>query len=434
MLGFWVLMYLATWLAPITQRPAVSVAGFLYVIGMLALFAIAALAGSSGLVSKTRNGGAVMPRVLPSGHRDAVLRLLLVVGCTGGLLGLYAKLGAVDVLSLIGSAALRTERAQQLLDGAPVTSGWAGAAAFFTYPAGFVAVLVTVLNYEQCRASVRMLAALFIPIVFAQSIAAGGRSAILVLLIFIVLAIYLRHWRNQSAIPRARAVRFMFVALVLAFLVYSSVVWRVRSELAVMNIDAFLAHADQAWGVTPNQSLEAAAETFGGPGIVKNAMSTIFYATQSLAIIERVLAMESSPLLLGGYQVDLVAAVLRATPGGGEFLAHGYDELLEANVYGFFAGAWGSLYIDFGPLGCVFAVALWGFLAGRSQLALSRDPQSDNAAIYAFWLYSVLISFVSPPLGFSNSAITFLWFLIFHFATKPRKRRCAASGLAVQIA
>lgn len=434
MLGFWAVIYLVTWLAPITQRPAVSFAGFFFVAGLLALFAIASFGGSSGLFDTRRNLTAGTPKALSSARRDAVLRVLLAIGCLGGLLGLYAKLNAVDVLSLIGSAALRAERAQQLLDAAPITSGPVGALAFFTYPAGFVAVLGTLLNYEQCRVSTRILAALYISIVFAQSIAAGGRSMILVLIIFVGLAIYLRRWRGQSAIPRACTLRFLLGGLVAAFFAYSSVIWLVRSELADMNVDAFLEHASESWGVTPDRSLEAVAEAFDSPDLLQNVMSSIFYFTQSLAVIERILAMETSPLLLGGYQIDLVAAVLRVTPGGGEFLARGYSALLDANVYGFFAGAWGALYIDFGVWGCMFAVALWGMLAGRSQRALWRHPQGDAAALYAFWLYSIFISFVSPPLGFSNSAITFLWFLVFHQMMKPRRRRRAALRVVGQEA
>jgi hypothetical protein len=267
-----------------------------------------------------------------------------------------------------------------------------------------------------------MLALLYQPIVFMHSIAAGGRSPILVLIIFVGLAIYLRRWYGQSAIPRSRPLRLLVLGLVAAFFVYSSVIWLVRSELADMNTDAFLAHADDTWGVTPSRSLSAAAELLGAPNLVQSVMSSIFYFTGALSNTERILALNTSPLLLGGYQVDLVAAAMRVIPGGNEFLARGYDTLLEADIYGYFAGAWGSLYIDFGFPGSVLAAVLWGVLAGRSQLALRRSPQGDGAALYSYWIYSVLISFVSPPLGFSNSALTLAWVLAFHVAMKPALR------------
>lgn len=423
MLGFWALIYLVTWFGPITQRPAVSLEGFLFVGGLLALFAFASLIGSA-----SRRRGRHAPHIgatdVPAAQRrDTVLRALLLIGCAGGLLGLYSKLSAADALSLIASAALRAERAQQLLEAAEVTSGPTGAIAFLTHPAGFVAMLVALMRYEQCRASTRMLTLLYAVIVFLQSIAAGGRSPILVLIIFVGLAMYVRRWGGQSAIPRSRSLRVLLVGLVAAFLAYSTLIWLVRSELAEMNVDSFLAHADEAWDVTPSRTLEQLAEALGAPSLVQSVMSSVFYFTSSLAVTERILAMSASPLLLGGYQVDLVAAAMRVIPGGNEFLGRGYDTLLEANVYGYFAGAWGALYIDFGALGCIVAVVVWGMLAGRSHRALRLSPQGDCAAIYAFWLYSVFISFVSPPLGFSNSAITFAWFLVFHVSMKPRLRR-----------
>lgn len=434
MLGFWAVVYLVTWFGPITQRPAVSLEGFVFVGSLVALFAITALFGSArlGATRRTTDAGALKPRL--GRRRDGLLCVLLLIGCAGGLLGLYAKLSATDVLSLVASAALRAERAQQLRDAAEITSGITGAVSFFTYPAGFVAMLMALLSYEQCRKSTRALAALYILIVFAQSIAAGGRSAILVLLLFVGLAIYLRRWRGQSAIPRSRSLRLLLIGLVTAFLAYSSVIWLVRSELSEMNVDAFLAHADESWGVTPNRSLEVAADWFDAPGMVQTVMSSVFYFTQALAVTERTLAMDSSPLLLGGYQIDLLAAVMRVLPGGGEFLARGYDSLLDANVYGFFAGAWAALYIDFGTPGCILAVALWGALAGRSRLNLQRSPHGDGAAIYAYWLYSVFISFVSPPLGFSNSGVTFAWFLVFHLAMRPRLKRSAPPAVALHHA
>jgi hypothetical protein len=274
----------------------------------------------------------------------------------------------------------------------------------------------------------------YLPVIFMHSIAAGGRSPILVLIIFVGLACYLRRWYGQSAIPHSRSLRILIFGLVGAFLAYSSVIWLVRSELAEMNTDAFFAHAEDTWGVTPGPALQAAAELLGAPNLVQSVMSSVFYFTGALSATERILALSASPMLLGGYQVDLVAGALRVIPGGNEFLAQGYDTLLEADIYGFFAGAWGSLYIDFGIPGSVLAVVLWGLLAGRSHLALRRAPQGDGAALYAFWTYSVFISFVSPPLGFSNSALTFTWVLVFHLAMKPglRLREPRRSSTAIR--
>ena len=46
-----------------------------------------------------------------------------------------------------------------------------------------------------------------------------------------------------------------------------------------------------------------------------------------------------------------------------------------------------------------------------------------NETRYVFWSYAVLISFVSPPFGFSNSFITFVWFVLFGLSLKVPARQ-----------
>ncbi|MBS0307500.1 MAG: hypothetical protein JSS58_00885 [Proteobacteria bacterium] len=151
-------------------------------------------------------------------------------------------------------------------------------------------------------------------------------------------------------------------------------------------------------------------------------MNTVFYFTQSLSILERILAMNDVPTLLGGYHIDLVAAFMRTSPESADFLGRGYAALLNENIYGFFAGAWGGLYIDFGLFGSVLGTMLWGWFAGRSYRTACRDVHSDRVILYIFWLYSILIGFVSPPFGFSNSAMIFFWFVAYSVFSSHRMR------------
>ena len=151
----------------------------------------------------------------------------------------------------------------------------------------------------------------------------------------------------------------------------------------------------------------------GGPSVTQSIMSTIFYFTQSLSVIERILAMSESPVLLGGYHIDIAAAAMRAFPASADFLSEGYSDLLDANVYGFFTSAWGALFIDFGLFGAAFGAMLWGWLAGRSFREARSDADGRATVMYVFWMYSILISLVSPPLGVANSAMTLFWFVVY---------------------
>ena len=418
---FWLGLYGLYGLAPIRQTPSPGGIGLVFNFAFVVLFASSAWLASIPIVSTPQDPLSGHRREMPTGAR--LVALLAFIGCVGAVLGILSKAGAAPLNALIDAASLRNERAQQLMDADTITSGPAGALAFLTYPAGYVAVYVAMLRFEQLTSTARRLALLFVPLAFTQSVVAGGRSGIVVLLILISIAAYVRRHRGARAIPQSAAVKWLGRVLVILFLVYSSTIWFVRAELSDLTSDGFLTLADASWGVVPTPALEAFATSTGQPELLQIMISTIFYFTSSLSVTERVLSMVNVPTLLGGYHIDLAAGLLRTSPEGRQFLSDGYERLLDANVYGFFTGAWSALYIDFGALGAVAYTVIWGLLAGRTFRAMTRFGSDADAAMYGFWFYSVLISFVSPPLGFSNSAITLCWFLAFVVAMRIRQIR-----------
>lgn len=415
MIGFWVALYLGYAVAPIIQTPPPSLTGFGFNFAFVLLYAAACWAGGVRYLRLAPAADEAQVRAVPAVPARLVL-ILALLGCAGAILSIVDKAGGAMLELLIDAASLRNERAQQLLEAAPNPGGIESAIAFLLYPAGYAAVYAAMLSFERLPARVSVLAFLFVPLTFVQSVAAGGRSGILVLLLLIGVAAHVRRFRGQSAFPRTPAVKWSSVLLVAAFLLYSSAVWFVRAELSGLTINSFLDHAESAWGVKPSPWLEAFADEVDSPALTQTAMSTAFYFTQALSVTERLLSMPLVPTLLGGYHIDVVAAAMRATSGTRDFLADGYAELLDANVYGFFTGAWSALFIDFGLWGAIAFTIAWGLLAGRSFQAM-RSMRSDvDAALYGFWMYATLISFVSPPLGFSNSSITFFWFLFLALA------------------
>lgn len=424
MTGFWAVIYTVYFLAPIAQSPVISIKGFIFVCLMIFVFVWAALLGTGRAKNSSPNNSIAE---IPSGKffRHGWLNAFLIVGLVGTLLSILAKISALDLLSLAGSYALRSERAQQLMEGEQITSGALGALGFLFYPAGFVAVVVSILKFEHLPMFTRALAIFYVPAIFLMSIASGGRSAILVTILLIGLSAYIRKCRGLPLIPNSKVLKCILAGLLVSFLMYSAVVWQVRSDAADLDLDGFLLHADQAWEVRPTENLEWFAEAIGDRDLVKSIMNTIFYFTQSLSVIERVLGIENPPILFGGYHIDLVAAALRATPDGQEFLAEAYSTLLDENIYGFFAGSWGALYIDFGLLGCFLVVAVWGWFAGRSYRRIRQDIHNDRVILYIFWMYTILISFVSPPFGFSNSALLFFWFIAYSMCTTLKIRLAA---------
>lgn len=416
MAGYWLMLYLAYFLAPIEQAPPVSTHGLVFVVSMVLLFGFAAACG--GIGSPARRDCDGRP---PLTDPQTTARTFLIIGIVGAFLHLYDKVAALELVGLLGAAELRAERALALLEAGQHASGILSGMAFLCYPAGLVGVVAVLLTYESQQRTVRTLAVVYILSLFLHSVAAGGRGTIFVTFLLIAVCLYLRRCAGLRPFPRSPLLAAMFGGLGLLFVVYSAVIWKVRASMSDLGIEEFLQHAELNWEVTPTQSLTDLAATLQEPALVQVIMSSVFYFTQSLSVIERILAMTDIPVMLGGYQVDIVAALLRLFPAGAVLLGSGNALLLEANVYGFFTSAWGALVIDFGWPGALAACFVWGWVAGRSHRWVRSEWSTPALVFYAFWMYSVLISFVSPPLGFANSAVTLFWFVALVILTRGRK-------------
>ena len=421
MLFFWALLFLIYFLGPIIQTPAVSLFGFGFLLAHISAFVLGAL-----LLSRVSPWLRIKKESLIEVGEAELIRdnrliaLFLCIGIVGSLLSCYAKISVISDFTLASAASLRTLRAQMLLNAGQIETGSLSAIAFLSYPAGFVGLVAGLIRYERLPWAARGLIPIYAVIVFFLAILAGGRSPILVLLIFMMLAAYARYRLGIGWLPKSLFLKAGISILLLVFLIYSSTIWLVRSEESGMGVDDFLAHAEDYWGVRPSKGLLWLSEWLGQPELKQSVLGSVFYVTQSLSITERILNSKAElSVLMGGYHIDLVAALMRALPGGANFLGDGYKKLLEADVYGFFAGAWGALFIDFGYFSILITL-IWGYVAGRSWWRLKNRANFSAQTNYVFWVYTILISFVSPPFGFSNSFMIFVWFFIFGFFQSTR--------------
>ena len=423
---YWLALYFVYLLAPIHQTPKISALGFAFLFTHIVIFVFGAtLCSRVSFVDSGKDSNNLVNYLFTKGSYSRefkLIRWVLLVGIFGGISSAYGKLSLIGDFSLAAVASLRIERAQNLLYAEEVKSGFVSIVAFFTYPAGFVGLVAIFLRYEVIPKSIRLLAGVYVSVVFLLAIIAGGRSPVLVLLLFLVITCYVRKRLGLRLLPDSRLLKIGVFLLFAMFISYSSLIWMVRTYVSNMNIDAFLLHADTVWGVQPSKWLISVSDSLGGPEFTQSIMSSIYYLTQNFSITERILdsRYEIVPLL-GGYQIDLFAAILRAIPSGSEFLANGNQILLDANIYGYFTGAWGSLFIDFGYFSLLVAL-VWGYFSGRSHRRFRNKPGLVSEIKYVFWIYAILISFVSPPFGFSNSFITFVWFMLFSFALSVKVR------------
>jgi hypothetical protein len=80
-------------------------------------------------------------------------------------------------------------------------------------------------------------------------------------------------------------------------------------------------------------------------------------------------------------------------------------ELKAAMVYGFFPTAWGAAFIDFGLVGAIIYILVWGVVAGWSAAGRKHSDLMTPLLLLVFVLASILLSLVQGPLGMANSAL-----------------------------
>lgn len=436
------LILLIYYLGPISLAPAISCQGALFLLTHILLF----ITGSA-LAWVVFNRKRYSPQHLFINNHDEskLISVLLLIGISGGLLSLYNTMGNVQDVSLAAIATARTLKAQNLLHGGESHGGWLSAISFLTYPAGFAGLVAGTLQYEDISRFTKIALYLFIVTIFCFSVFLGGRSPILLLVLFIGLSFYTRTRQNKPWLPRSKALRLGAAFLLLSFMAYSTLIWHVRAtesnpttlmmHLAKLNvcpvitpitvgypqcpapinpIQSALQYAHDVGGATPKSWLLLTGTWLNNPTFTLSILNSVFYLTQHIQVTEKILAARHDiSALYGSYHIDVIAAALRLFPQGSTFLKQNYETLMQAKVYGYFTGAWGALFIDFHYFS-LLAALIWGFLAGMAWINFKNNPNVLTGIFYVFWNYSILISFASPPFGFSNSFVVFGWFLIFY--------------------
>jgi oligosaccharide repeat unit polymerase len=414
MLLFWGFILLVYIIGPVTLTPALSFTGLLFILTHISLF----ITGSVMSLLLNLPTSTIISRPHDQKQNQCILALL-IIGIIGTLCSLYHQFSQVHSFNLNALAILRSMKAQSLLHGGEVHSSLLSIIAFLIYPAGFVGMIAGVLSYERLSTLTRCCIYLFIVALFCMTIMAGGRSPILLLILFLSISCYTRSTRQLPWMPRSRLLKLAGMILLMAFITYSSILWIVRAHESERNSAQMLQHASTVWGAEPKPYLLSLSNRINKPSLTMAVLGPVFYFTQNISVTEKIINHDTDiPVLFGSYHIDLLAAVLRLFPDSASLLKEHYETLLTQDIYGYFTGAWGALFIDYGYMS-LFAALIWGMFAGVSWVMIKRYDNIYAATFYILWLYSIMISFASPPLGFSNSFMIFVWFFVFFMWNKP---------------
>lgn len=349
-----------------------------------------------------------------------------------------------NLFDLAGAYEIRSDRAGALMAGAASESTVWFQLAFLTYPAGYI-YLVREVAFRPRPVLWRISVFGLAPVVLT-SLSMGGRAPLFYALLMLVYGFALRNQlfppRDRIAAsqgrpankPRRRPFKLGVPGKVAigvfgaAAFVYFIQVFFARADV-VGGVEGMFGVAQTSWGVNFNGPFSGLIfSAFGADGAYLIFVFA-WYLVQGLVMSNTIFTEYDGSMLMGGYGIDLMSALMRRL--NGEFLADGYAVLLHLNTYGFLPSAFGSLYVDlkfFGLIPCV----IWGWLAGKvyANVKAGRDPR---------WLLTVPVvtvgiffSLINTPIGFSNGFVTHLWLILAFLTARPVRLPLQGAAPAAQ--
>jgi hypothetical protein len=341
-----------------------------------------------------------------------------------------------------------------------------GGYAMFSF--GFVSVVLFLLKGEEIRGWAAALAQLSIVSPVGYALLYSGRMPILFVLVLVAMAMLVRLAQGRTLLPRGHYLPLKTAIAVGLFAVYSSAMWTTRQNFCIQmspliaklqqeknrrdasaasgpaasgeaqkpkpaeaitatelnkrvaearavpappssasTTDAFLAMMLEAWNVKPRGYVTSAIES--GRVSARGAtigLSTYFYLTNGVRTVDIVWkARDKFTPQWGVYEIGVLSPLLRIFIPGSRRVADMEAEQRAAAIYGFFPTAWAAAFIDFGLVGSIVYVAIWGGVAGWSAAGSRHSGLMTPLLLLVFALASVLLSPVQGPLGVANSAL-----------------------------
>jgi hypothetical protein len=220
----------------------------------------------------------------------------------------------------------------------------------------------------------------------------GGRSPLWFVCTLVLAAVAVRVIKHRSFLPRESLGRVLVAAFVIGALAYNVYVIRQRTELSGMReYEDYVAQMG-FYGAEPSPLADGMRQWLDQDALVP-ALSTAFYFTHGFSILEKTLSYDTLGPYLGRYQFALVSIVVgRLVPS----MAPDDDmddEMDAAGAYGVFSTMWGGMYLDFGSVGALGVLFVFGWLGG---MAHKRAMQTDSLAAQLVECYSLAAIATSP--------------------------------------
>jgi hypothetical protein len=370
-------------------------------------------------------------------------------------------------------------------------------AGYAMFSFGFVSVVLFLLKGEEIRGWAAALAQLSIVCPVGYALLYSGRMPILFILVLVAMAMLVRLAQGRTLLPRGHYLLLKTGIVVALFAVYSSAIWTTRQSFCIRmsplitqlqqekvqrdavaagrrpsasketprptpgdpisaaelskrmgeaqeatppasrasSTEAVLAMMLEAWSVKPRRYVTSAMES--GHLSAHEAMiglSTYFYLTHGVRTVDIVWrARDKFTPHWGLYEVGVLSPLLRVFFPASDQVVVMEAEQRDALIYGFFPSAWASAFIDFGLVGAIIYVAIWGAVAGWSAAGSRHSGLMTPPLLLVFVLASILLSPVQGPLGVANSALVLISMLATGLMLDLAKLRARASESAGKL-
>jgi len=399
---------------------------------MLLLFIAAFVVGS--MLFRGRH------RRQPNQHSAIVssrrVEYLLMAVSGGAIAFLVLDAWGKDLFNLAVAYQQRSETADALRKGEASQSTIWFQLAFLLYPAAYVFTVVHLL-YSPRVDKFKLVFFGLLPIGLA-AVLMGGRMPILYALILTGLAYRERHKvghvqhrsRTSQSGGWRRPITAGTIALMLCALFYYFVaVFLLRAEEQGGTAQMFNV-TEANWGVSFRGPLTDVLFSLLGKDVTYLILIFIWYLVQGFVMANYLFSGYEGSMLLGGYGIDLMSAVMRRLDPVN--LAEGFDTLRSLGTYGFFPSAWGSLYVDLGYFGLLVSLG-WGSFAGLAYKRIVRERRKDWLLVGPFVSAGIAVSTINTPIGFANGFVTHCWLLVaFFMLNRSVKHRNAGGQCAIE--
>ncbi|MDH6261644.1 hypothetical protein [Bradyrhizobium sp. BR13661] len=363
-----------------------------------------------------------------------------------------------------------------------------GGYAIFSF--GFVSVVLFLLKGEEIRGWAAALAQLSIVCPVGYALLYSGRMPILFILVLVAMAMLVRLAQGRTLLPRGHYLLLKTGIIVALFAVYSSAIWTTRQSFCIRmsplitelqqekdrrdtvaaeqgpaapadtprpkpgalisadqlnkrvaeaqalpppasspsSTEAVLAMMLEAWNVKPRGYVTSALESRHlSAREAMIGLSTYFYLTHGVRTVDIVWkARDKFTPHWGVYEVGVLSPLLRIFFPASDHVAAMEAEQRTVLIYGFFPSAWAAAFIDFGLVGAMIYVAIWGAVAGWSAAGSRLSGLMTPPLLLVFVLASILLSPVQGPLGMANSALVLMSMLAIGLMLDLAKLRARA--------